>query len=91
MPVCHLCVFSGKMFVGVFYPFFLIGSFVFFFGTELYELLVHLSNPLLVMPFANSTFHSAVFFVDDFCAKAFMCNLVSFVCVFLNYCLFCLL
>ena len=49
------------------------------------------SNPLLVLPFANSTFHSANFFVDDFCTKAFMCNLVSFVCVFLNYCLFCLI
>lgn len=87
VPVCHLCVFSGKNVRWNLLPIFLIGSFFFFLVQSCmscwYILVI---NPLLVMPFANSTFHSAVFLLMTFVQKL-LCVIWSHLCV----CLFKLL
>ena len=54
----HLYVFSGEMFISIFYPL-LIGYLFFFFNTKLHELMYILEiNPLLVASFANIFSHS---------------------------------
>ena len=93
MPLCHLCVFFGKNVYWRLLPILWIGFFfyfLFFFGMQLYQncwyildinllLAVHLWIVLSVQHF---------FLVSDgFCAKAFMCNLVSFFVLFNFFCI----
>ena len=72
VPVCHLCVFSGKN-VCWNLLFFLVQSCM----SCWYILVI---NPLLVMPFANSTFHSAIFLLMTFVQKL-LCVIWSHLCV----------
>ena len=57
MSLSHLYVFSGEMFISIFYP--LLIGYLFFFNTKLHELMYILGiNPLLVASFANIFSHS---------------------------------